>query len=119
MGFVIWHYLGRIGVLLLFPLTACAMIAQKESLLYTVGLLAFFSLLLLGAAGAILALRLLFTRFRFSCPQCKRDGTEFGSSKKEGMWLYCSDCDVVVRESGFLGLRLSIDSAGDSPQPPA
>jgi hypothetical protein len=28
MGFVIWHYLARIGVLVLFPLAACAIIAR-------------------------------------------------------------------------------------------
>ena len=114
MGFVIWHYVGRIGAPVLFALAACAMIAREQSLLHTVGLWAFCVLFLLGMTGAVLALLLFFTRFRFSCPHCRSNRTEFGGSKKEGMWLHCSDCKVVTRESGFLRLRLSQQAEGSA-----
>jgi len=80
MGFVIWHYVGRIGAPVMFAGAACAMIARAQTLLHTVGPWAFCVLFLLGITSAVLTLLLFFTRFGFSCPDCRSNKTEFGAS---------------------------------------
>ena len=109
MGFVIWHYVGRIGGVVLFPLAACAIIGDDGTPLHKVGVVGFCLLFALGITGAVLAVLLFCTRFRFACPECGSRGTEVSYSKKKGLRLDCADCGVTVREYGFLHLRLSAE----------
>ena len=107
MGFKIWHYVGRFGVLIVIPLMVCSFFLPQHGWLHAITIGAFGVFFVLGCIGAILAVLLLFTRFRFSCSHCNGADTQFGSSKKDGMWLQCHRCGHTVTESGLLHLQLS------------
>ena len=106
MGFKIWHYLARFGVLILLPILLGGFFAHEKSFLHLASNYASGAFFCLGLAGAVLAVRLFFTRFRFECLRCKSRTTEFGVSGKQAMWFQCLHCGHTVRETGFLNLRL-------------
>jgi len=116
MGFKLWHYLGRLGGVLFIPLIVLGLFAQEDTGLGTAGRAAYLALAVLGVTGATLAILLLFTRFRFSCPSCHGRSTQFGIKKEAGMWLYCEDCDLLMREDGFLKLKLICEKAPNNRQ---
>ena len=97
MGFLIWHYFGRICAPVLFVAVAC-IFGSFWGVVLLAGLV---------AAGLILTFLLAFNLFHFACPRCKMRKTECGNSKKEGVWLHCLACGQVVRETGFLRFGIS------------
>ena len=82
-----WHYLVRISPWILFPLVLAGIVFHQNPLLAAAQGLAVPAIVALGLTGAVLALLLLFTRFRLRCPACLKRDTQFGASKPDGMWL--------------------------------
>jgi hypothetical protein len=116
MGFVAWHQL-RWVVPPLFLLAMIRVTPYRNPLLDQIAAGALALLLLLGLWGALLALLLLFTPFRWKCPRCGSRKTEFGVSKEEGGWLDCDSCGVL-RETGFLKLFLRWELREPEKDPP-
>jgi hypothetical protein len=112
MGFVIWHYVARLALFTVFPLCVAGFFFEKGTFLHGVSQAALLLFFVLGLAGASLALLILFTPFRFACPRCRQRHTTFGSSKRDGMWLECKNCRVVIREGGFLKVGLRYEEHG-------
>jgi hypothetical protein len=115
MGFVIWHYVGRLSLFTVFTLCVAGLFFEEGTFLHGVGQAAFLLVFILGFVGASIALLIFFTSFRFACPRCQQRHTRFGGSKRDGMWLECQNCRLVIRESGFLKVRLRYeDQAKDA-----
>lgn len=105
MWFKAWHYLGRIGSLILFPLLLVTFFASNTSVWREINQYAIIALFSLGLSGAAIAILTLFAGFRFRCSKCRRNNTEFGGDKN-GAWMQCLDCGHTLTESGFLKLKL-------------
>ena len=112
--FTVWHYLVRIGFPVLFSILLAGFLFHQNPALAALQGLAMAALFALGLTGAVLALLLLFTRFRLRCPACHRRDTEFGASKQDGMWLACEHCGLF-EETGFLKLSLKFTPRSDEP----
>lgn len=112
MGFIAWHYLVRIGFPVFMLLGVLGMLLPKNGVGNVVGALGGLGVFVLGATGAILAVRLLIRGFKFACPECEGRETDFGMSRKKALWLYCPRCGTF-EESGFMKTKISHD-AGDS-----
>jgi hypothetical protein len=118
MGFSLWNYVGRIGPIVLIPLLVVGLFAKEGSVWALVGNVAWGVLIVLGLTGAVLALRLLFLRFRFACPRCRQRSTQFGTNREHGAWLYCEDCELVFRGGGFLKMKLVCETVKQEPCSP-
>lgn len=114
--FVAWHYLGRVGFLIFFPIFVASFVLPQNPHLELAGTISAIALLALGVTGALLAVLLLFTSFCLACPSCGGRQTEFGASKKDGMWILCEQCGVTS-EAGFLKLRVRKAPKDDSADP--
>lgn len=109
MGFVAWHYLIRMGFPVFMLLGLLGMLLPKNGVGNVVGALGGLGVFILGATGAILAVRLLIRGFKFACPQCKGRETDFGMSREKALWLYCPRCGTF-EESGFMKTQISHDT---------
>lgn len=108
MGFIAWHYLIRIGFPLFMVLGVMGMLLPKTGLGNVVGALGGLIAVVMGATGAVLAVRLLLRGFKFACPQCNGRETELGG-RKGALWLYCPKCGLF-EESGFMKTQISHDA---------
>ena len=111
MGFIAWHYLARVGFPVFMALVVAGFLLPQSGVANAVGGVGGIGVFILGACGAILAVRLLIRGFKFACPQCKGRETDFGMSQKKAMWLYCPKCGVF-EESGFLKTQISHNAEG-------
>jgi predicted RNA-binding Zn-ribbon protein involved in translation (DUF1610 family) len=111
MGFIAWHYLVRVGFPVFMALVVAGFLLPQSGVANAVGGAGGIGVFILGASGAILAVRLLIRGFKFACPQCKGRETDFGMSRKKAMWLYCPKCGVF-EESGFLKTQISHNAEG-------
>lgn len=113
MNFLTWHRLNRWGFLVLVPAVGAGFLLPPgpvQVALLTVGVIL---MVVSGVTGAVLAMLMIFGKFRFACPACGRRNTQLFQSPGRRMNLRCEPCGTF-REVGLFRLQLRLESPAES-----
>ncbi|WP_156346215.1 hypothetical protein [Verrucomicrobium spinosum] len=98
MGFIAWHCLIRMGFPVFMLLGGLGILLPKNGVGNVVGALGGLGVFILGATGAILAVRLLIRGFKFACRSARGGRRTLACRRRR-------PCGSIARDAGCLRSR--------------